>query len=96
MRAAPAPCPCLGGRPRSAPARLGRRGRRLRPPGLARAAAPLVVQRKQLADLQPLVVCAYNLDDWDDSWGVPVEKFKKEAIEAAAHFLAQQPQAEHD
>ncbi|MFC5252220.1 hypothetical protein [Streptomyces nigrescens] len=46
--------------------------------------------------LQPLVVCAYNLDDWHDSWGVPVEKLKKEAIEAAAHFLAQQPQAEHD
>ncbi|MGY5124313.1 hypothetical protein [Streptomyces nigrescens] len=39
---------------------------------------------------------AYNLDGWDDSWGVPVEKLKKEAIEAAAHFLAQQPQAEHD
>ncbi|MFI1303354.1 hypothetical protein [Streptomyces sioyaensis] len=46
--------------------------------------------------LQPLVVYAYNLDDWDDSWGVPVEKLKKEAIEAAGHFLARQPQAEHD
>ncbi|REK84530.1 hypothetical protein DY245_43015 [Streptomyces inhibens] len=46
--------------------------------------------------LQPLVVCAYNLDDWDDNWDVPVEKIKSDAIEAAAHFLNQKPPTEHD
>ncbi|MFF4955461.1 hypothetical protein [Streptomyces chattanoogensis] len=46
--------------------------------------------------LQPLVVCAHNLDDWNDNWGIPVEKLKVEAVEAAAHFLAQQPPSEHD
>ncbi|MCR8575925.1 MULTISPECIES: hypothetical protein [unclassified Streptomyces] len=45
--------------------------------------------------LQPLVVCAHNLDDWDENWNVPVEKLKNDAVEAAAHFLTQQPPAEH-
>ncbi|WP_329182281.1 hypothetical protein OG754_40610 (plasmid) [Streptomyces decoyicus] len=40
--------------------------------------------------LQPLVVCAYNLDDWDENWGVPVKSLKNDAIEAAARFLTQQ------
>ncbi|MFE0381573.1 hypothetical protein ACFW1M_39810 [Streptomyces inhibens] len=46
--------------------------------------------------LQPLVVCAYNLDDWDENWGIPLEKLKNDAIEAAAHFLNQKPPTEHD
>ncbi|MGY5132995.1 hypothetical protein ACWGJW_11385 [Streptomyces nigrescens] len=46
-------------------------------------------------ELQPLVVCAHNLDDWDENWNVPVEKLKNDAVEAAAHFLTQQPPAEH-
>ncbi|SED28999.1 hypothetical protein SAMN05428945_5340 [Streptomyces sp. 2224.1] len=43
--------------------------------------------------LQSLIVCAYNLDAWDVNWGVPVEKLKNDAIEAAARFLTQQPPA---
>ncbi|MGG7568941.1 hypothetical protein [Streptomyces sirii] len=46
--------------------------------------------------LQPLVVCAHTLGDWDENWDVPVEKLKNDAVEAAAHFLSQQPPAEHD
>ncbi|MGW3275769.1 hypothetical protein ACWDFH_30545 [Streptomyces kronopolitis] len=46
--------------------------------------------------LQPLVVCAYNLDDWDENWGVPIEKLENDAIEAAARFLTQQPPAGRD
>lgn len=45
--------------------------------------------------LQPLVVCAHHLDDWNEDWGVPVEKLKNDAIEAAAHFLTQQSSAGH-
>ncbi|WP_411138093.1 hypothetical protein [Streptomyces sp. C10] len=46
-------------------------------------------------ELHSLVVCAYNLDNWDEHWGVPVEKLKSEAIEAAARFLKRQSSAEH-
>lgn len=46
-------------------------------------------------ELRPLVECAYNLDDWHENWGVPVEKLKREAIDAAAHFLKRQASAEH-
>ncbi|MFI0716435.1 hypothetical protein ACH4SK_38755 [Streptomyces inhibens] len=46
--------------------------------------------------LQPLVVCAHNLDDWDENWNVPIEQLKNGAVEAAAHFLAQQPPSEHN
>ncbi|MFI0716460.1 hypothetical protein ACH4SK_38905 [Streptomyces inhibens] len=40
-------------------------------------------------DLQSLVACAVNLDGWDESWGVPVERLKNEALEAAAQLLSQ-------
>ncbi|MEU9125091.1 hypothetical protein AB0C96_35525 [Streptomyces sp. NPDC048506] len=46
--------------------------------------------------LQPLVMCAHTLGAWDENWDVPVEKLKNDAVEAAAHFLSQQPPAEHD
>ncbi|MFD4143111.1 hypothetical protein [Streptomyces sp. NPDC058572] len=42
-------------------------------------------------DLQALVSCAINLDDWDESWGVSVEALKEEAIEAAERLLSKQP-----
>ncbi|MFF1839465.1 hypothetical protein ACFVXE_35640 [Streptomyces sp. NPDC058231] len=44
--------------------------------------------------LQPLVSCASNLDDWDESWGVSIETLKEEAIEAAQQLLSQQPPRE--
>lgn len=46
-------------------------------------------------ELHSLVVCAYNLDMWDENWGVPVAKLKSEAIEAAAHFLKRQSSSGH-
>ncbi|MFE0190902.1 hypothetical protein [Streptomyces sp. NPDC058989] len=46
--------------------------------------------------LQPLIVCAHALDDWDENWDVSVEKLKNDAVEAAAHFLSRQPPVEHD
>ncbi|WP_053924763.1 hypothetical protein [Streptomyces chattanoogensis] len=46
--------------------------------------------------LHPLVVCAHNLDDWDENWNVPVEKLKNDAVVAAAHFLNHQLLAEDD
>ncbi len=45
-------------------------------------------------DLQPLVSCALNLDDWDESWGVSVEALKEEAIKAAEQLLSKQPLGE--
>ncbi|MFC8239266.1 hypothetical protein [Streptomyces sp. NPDC057284] len=45
-------------------------------------------------DLQPLVSCALNLEDWDESWGVSVEALKEEAIEAAEQLLSKQPPGE--
>ncbi|WOX19997.1 hypothetical protein [Streptomyces solicathayae] len=46
-------------------------------------------------DLQPLVSCALNLDEWDASWGVSVEALKEEAIEAAGRLLSKQRPGEH-
>jgi hypothetical protein len=45
-------------------------------------------------DLEPLVSCALNLDDWDESWGVSVEALKEAAIEAAEQLLSKQPPGE--
>ncbi|MFE3901416.1 hypothetical protein ACFXPY_13955 [Streptomyces sp. NPDC059153] len=45
-------------------------------------------------DLQPLVSCALNLDDWDENWGVSVEALQEEAIEAAEQLLSEQPPGE--
>ncbi|MFE6710645.1 hypothetical protein [Streptomyces sp. NPDC057695] len=41
--------------------------------------------------LRPLVTCAHNLDDWEESWGVPIEELNGEAIEAAKQFLSTGP-----
>lgn len=40
-------------------------------------------------------MCAHALGGWDENWDVPIEKLKNDAVEAAAHFLAQQPPSEH-
>lgn len=45
-------------------------------------------------DLQPLVSCSLNLDDWDESWDVSVEALKEEAIKAAEQLLSKQPPGE--
>ncbi|MFB7312197.1 hypothetical protein [Streptomyces sp. NPDC056192] len=45
-------------------------------------------------DLQPLVSCASNLEDWDESWGVSIETLKEEASEAAEQLLSKQPPGE--
>ncbi|MCX5205868.1 hypothetical protein OG897_31115 [Streptomyces sp. NBC_00237] len=39
-------------------------------------------------DLQHLVSCAINLDDWEESWGVSREELNREAVEAANQFLS--------
>ncbi|MER5618584.1 hypothetical protein [Streptomyces sp. NPDC002215] len=46
-------------------------------------------------DLQSLVSCALNLDDWHESWGVSIETLKEEAIEAAEQLLSKLPPGEH-
>ncbi|WP_262061681.1 hypothetical protein [Streptomyces sp. STR69] len=38
-------------------------------------------------ELQSLVSCALNLDECEESWGVPVEELNREATEAAKRFL---------
>ncbi|MFE3947807.1 hypothetical protein ACFXPV_39015 [Streptomyces sp. NPDC059118] len=45
-------------------------------------------------ELQPLVSCALNLDEWEGRWGVSVEELNKEAVEAAKQFLSKRPAAE--
>ncbi|MGW3875548.1 hypothetical protein ACWEC4_42300, partial [Streptomyces sp. NPDC005055] len=45
-------------------------------------------------DLQPLVSCASNLEDWDESWGVSIETLKENAFEAAEQLLSRQPPGE--
>lgn len=45
-------------------------------------------------DLQTLVSCALNLDDWDESWSVSVEALKEEAIKAAEQLVSEQPPGE--
>ncbi|MFE6041054.1 hypothetical protein [Streptomyces sp. NPDC056452] len=45
-------------------------------------------------DLQALVSCALNLDDWHESWGVSVEALEQEAIEAAEQLLSKQTPGE--
>ncbi|WCD84163.1 hypothetical protein KPP03845_100483 [Streptomyces xanthophaeus] len=45
-------------------------------------------------ELQPLVHCAYDLDGWEESWGVSIEELNREAVEAARRFLGQGPTAE--
>jgi hypothetical protein len=44
--------------------------------------------------LQSLVSCAINLDDWGESWGVSVEVLNREAIEAAKQFQRTRPATE--
>ncbi|MFI1442161.1 hypothetical protein [Streptomyces fructofermentans] len=38
-------------------------------------------------ELQSLVLCQFNLDAWEESWGVSVEELNEEAVEAAQQFL---------
>ncbi|GAA2326081.1 hypothetical protein OKJ48_29130 [Streptomyces kunmingensis] len=45
-------------------------------------------------DLEPLVICAINLDGWEESWGVSREQLNREAVEAANQFLSRRPR--HD
>ncbi len=45
-------------------------------------------------ELQSLVSCALNLDEWEESWGVSVEELNREAVEAAKQFLIKRPTAE--
>ncbi|MET9805953.1 MULTISPECIES: hypothetical protein [Streptomyces] len=45
-------------------------------------------------ELQSLVSCALNLDEWEESWGVSVEELNREAVEAAKQFLSKKPTAE--
>ncbi|MFF7365515.1 hypothetical protein [Streptomyces sp. NPDC008125] len=45
-------------------------------------------------ELQTLVSCALNLDEWDESWGVSVEELNREAVEAAKQFLSKWSAAE--
>ncbi|MEU6817890.1 hypothetical protein [Streptomyces sp. NPDC046860] len=44
-------------------------------------------------ELEPLVHCAYNLDCWEDNWGVSVEALNREAVEAAKKFLSREQAA---
>ncbi|MGW5350591.1 hypothetical protein ACWERV_08735 [Streptomyces sp. NPDC004031] len=39
-------------------------------------------------ELQPLVVCAINLDDWQADWSPAREDLAAEAVEAARRYLA--------
>ncbi|WHM40668.1 hypothetical protein [Streptomyces sp. BPTC-684] len=39
-------------------------------------------------DLKPLVHCAHNLENWEESWGVPVEELNRDAVEAAKRLLS--------
>ncbi|MFI0721520.1 hypothetical protein [Streptomyces sp. NPDC021224] len=45
-------------------------------------------------ELQELVICANNLDDWSDSWNVSHDHFRTEAVEAARRYLAGRPPEE--
>ncbi|MFC9284563.1 hypothetical protein [Streptomyces collinus] len=45
-------------------------------------------------ELQSLVSCALNLDEWEESWGVSIEELKREAVEAAKQFLGKRPAVE--
>lgn len=45
-------------------------------------------------ELQSLVSCALNLDEWKEDWGVSVEELNMEAIEAAKQFLRKRPVVE--
>ncbi|WP_031516478.1 hypothetical protein [Streptomyces sp. NRRL F-5123] len=42
-------------------------------------------------ELQELVICAVNLDDWSDSWDVAHENLCAKAVEAARRYLAGRP-----
>ncbi|WP_327660110.1 MULTISPECIES: hypothetical protein [unclassified Streptomyces] len=42
-------------------------------------------------DLEPLVHCAHNLDDWEENWGISREELDREAVEAANEFLSKHP-----
>ncbi|MFF5282477.1 hypothetical protein [Streptomyces sp. NPDC012756] len=45
-------------------------------------------------ELQSLVSCHFNLDEWEESWDVSVEELNREAVEAAKQFLRRRPAAE--
>lgn len=45
-------------------------------------------------ELKPLVHCAYDLDGWEESWGVSLEELNSEAVEAAKQFLSKRSAAE--
>jgi hypothetical protein len=45
-------------------------------------------------ELQSLVSCHFNLDEWEESWGVSLEELNEEAIVAAKQFLRNKPAAE--
>ncbi|MEU3262328.1 hypothetical protein ABZ663_30875 [Streptomyces albidoflavus] len=45
-------------------------------------------------ELQSLVSCHFNLDDWQESWEVSFEDLNREAVEAAKQFLRGRPTAE--
>jgi hypothetical protein len=45
-------------------------------------------------ELQSLVACHFNLDGWEESWGVSVEELNREAVEAAKQFLIKRSAAE--
>ncbi|MFD8020819.1 hypothetical protein ACFV6G_10375 [Streptomyces lavendulae] len=38
-------------------------------------------------ELEPLVHCAFNLDAWEESWGVSLAELNREAVKAARQFL---------
>lgn len=39
-------------------------------------------------ELHSLVSCRFNLDEWEESWGVSLKELNREAIEAAKQFLS--------
>ncbi|MGW7309013.1 hypothetical protein ACWGI1_25975 [Streptomyces sp. NPDC054835] len=45
-------------------------------------------------ELQSLVACHFNLDEWEESWEVSVEELNTEAVEAAKQFLHRRPAPE--
>ncbi|MBT2384716.1 hypothetical protein [Streptomyces sp. ISL-11] len=45
-------------------------------------------------ELEPLVSCALNLDDCQESWGGSSEELNREAVEAAKRFVSEWPAAE--
>ncbi|WP_279329783.1 hypothetical protein [Streptomyces sp. OS603R] len=45
-------------------------------------------------ELQSLVSCHFNLDEWEESWEVSVEELNREAVEAAKQLLRRRPAAE--